>query len=238
MKIFDLDSPLMRIMGRMADLLVLNILTLVCSIPIVTAGAAFTALHYMSLKIVRNEEGYIIRGYLNAFARNFKQGTIIWILTLFAYALLIGDIYILSFMTSFSIVLKAIILMVAVVVLFTSTMVFPVLAKFDNPVPRTIKNAFVISVWQLPKTILMIVLNWLPVVAILCYLQLLPICTLFGFVFSSYCSALLYNKFFKKLEAQIEEKNGRNALAEEAVNDERIFEDEVNESTSDDGKSF
>lgn len=230
MKLFELDSPLMRAMGRMADLLLLNLLTLICCIPIITAGAAFTALHYMSLKLVRNEESYIIRGYFKSFAQNFKQATIIWILELFVFFILIGDIYILSQLESFSVVIKVIILMVGVVVLFTSTFVFPVLSKFDNPVRRTIKNAFVISVWQFPKTILMFILNWLPWVLILFFLQLLPIAALFGFVFPSYCSAILYNKFFKKLEVQIEENNAANAPAvEEIGDDERIFRDEVDE---------
>lgn len=215
MKIFDLDGPLMRAMGRMADLLVLNLLMVICCIPIVTAGAAFTALHYMSLKLVRNEESYIIRGYFKSFVQNFRQATIIWLLTLLAYGILIGDIYIVSHLENFSVIMKVVILMVGVVVIFASTFVFPVLSKFDNPVFRTIKNSFVISVWQFPKTVLMFVLNWIPWVILLFYLQLLPISTLFGFSFSAYCSAFLYNKFFKRLEVEIEERNGQNVQATE-----------------------
>jgi hypothetical protein len=45
MKIFDLDSPLMNVLNKMADLMWLNILTLICCIPIITAGAAFTSMH-------------------------------------------------------------------------------------------------------------------------------------------------------------------------------------------------
>lgn len=40
MKIFDLDSPLMNVLNKMADLMWLNILTLICCIPVITAGAA------------------------------------------------------------------------------------------------------------------------------------------------------------------------------------------------------
>ena len=63
MKIFDLDSPLMNVLNKMADLMWLNILTLICCIPIITAGAAFTSMHYVALKIVRNEESYITRSF-------------------------------------------------------------------------------------------------------------------------------------------------------------------------------
>ncbi len=55
MKLFNLDSPLMRALGKMADLMWLNILTMVCCIPVFTIGASLTALHYMALKIVRDE---------------------------------------------------------------------------------------------------------------------------------------------------------------------------------------
>ena len=67
MKIFDLDSPLMNVLNKMADLMWLNILTLICCIPIITAGAAFTSMHYVALKIVRNEESYITRAFFKSF---------------------------------------------------------------------------------------------------------------------------------------------------------------------------
>ena len=63
MKFFNLDSPVMQALGKMADLMWLNILTLICCIPVVTAGASLTAMHYMALKIVRNEECYITKGF-------------------------------------------------------------------------------------------------------------------------------------------------------------------------------
>ncbi len=40
MKLFDLESPLMQVLNKVADLMWLNVLTLICCIPIVTAGAS------------------------------------------------------------------------------------------------------------------------------------------------------------------------------------------------------
>ena len=80
MKFFNLDSPVMQALGKMADLMWLNILTLICCIPVVTAGASLTAMHYMALKIVRNEECYITKGFFKSFKENFKQATLIWLL--------------------------------------------------------------------------------------------------------------------------------------------------------------
>ena len=53
MKIFDIDSPLMNVLGKISDLVILNLITVVMCIPIVTAGASFTAMHYCCLKIAR-----------------------------------------------------------------------------------------------------------------------------------------------------------------------------------------
>ena len=55
-KLFNIDSPVMRFLGKVADLMILNLVTLLCCIPVVTIGASLTAMHYVLLKMVRNEE--------------------------------------------------------------------------------------------------------------------------------------------------------------------------------------
>ena len=80
---FNMDNGLFRALGKLADLMLLNILFLVCSLPIFTIGASFTAMYYVTLKLAENEEGYIARGFLKSFKQNFKQATIIWLILLF-----------------------------------------------------------------------------------------------------------------------------------------------------------
>ena len=70
----------MQFIGKVADFILLNLLTLVCSLPIITFGAAYTAKYYVSMKIVRGEEGTLFKAYFKAFKDNFKQATIIWII--------------------------------------------------------------------------------------------------------------------------------------------------------------
>ena len=143
MKIFDLDSPLMNVLNKMADLMWLNILTLICCIPVITAGAALTSMHYVALKIVRNEESYITRSFFKSFKTNFRQATLIWLLLMLVAAILGGDYYIITKSgMQFSQVLVVLIMAAGVLVICTSLYVFPVLAKFDNTILNTIKNAF------------------------------------------------------------------------------------------------
>ena len=95
--LFDLDSPVMRFLSKMADLIILNLLAFVCCLPIFTIGASMTALHYVLLKIVRNEEGYVVRGFFKAFKSNFKQATVIWLILLAVLFVLLGDFMIFKY---------------------------------------------------------------------------------------------------------------------------------------------
>ena len=77
---FNMDSPIMRFLSRVCDLIILNLLTIVCCIPVFTAGASITALFSVTLKMVKGEESYIVRGFFKGFKENFKQSTIIWLI--------------------------------------------------------------------------------------------------------------------------------------------------------------
>ena len=236
MKIFDLDSPLMNVLNKMADLMWLNILTLICCIPIVTVGAAFTSMHYVALKIVRNEESYITRSFFKSFKTNFRQATLIWLLILLIAAVLGGDYYIITKSgMQFSQELVVLIMAAGVLVICTSLYVFPVLAKFDNTIMGTIRNAFIMSILQLPKTVVMFVMAFFPLIIYLVSLRLIPIIFLFGFSLPAYASAMLYNKFFQKLEDQLlsEQEPAPEISPEE---DERVFHDELDESLKTDVK--
>lgn len=233
MKFLSLDSPLMQGLGKMADLMWLNILTLICCIPIVTIGASLTAMNYMALKIARNEECYITRGFFKSFKENFKQATLIWLILFVVILILAGDFFIMrNSGMEFSNIFRGILIAICLLVVFTSMYVFPVLAKFENTVFRTIKNAFLMSVMQFPKTILMIILYLIPLVVFFFVIQLMPLSLLFGLSAPAWCAAKLYNKLFKKLEDQIVAANGP-AEPEETGEDERIFRDELDPALAD-----
>ncbi len=230
--IFNLDGPLMQGLSKVADLMILNILAMICCIPIFTIGASLTALHYMSLKIVRGEECYITKGFFKSFKQNFRQATVIWLLILLAVIILVGDFFIMKNSSiEFHIVLKVVIGIIGVLIAFTATYVFAILAKFDNTIKRTIKNAFIMSLLQFPKTILMIIMALVPVAIVAFFPQVFPIALLFGMSGPAFVAALLYNKFFQKLEDEVEAAN-ESAEGEDLENpeeDERIFKDELDE---------
>lgn len=234
MKLFNLDSPLMQALNKVADLMWLNVLTIVCCLPIVSVGASLTAMNYMALKIVRDEECYVTKGFFKSFKQNFKQATVIWLILLAVALIFAGDFWILrTTEMSYGNILQVVIMVCTILVLIAAMFVFPVLAKFDNTVFKTIKNAFIIGIMQFPKTVLMIILYAIPLLLFIFFVPLMPICLMFGLSVPAWCAAKLYNKFFKKLEAQILGNEESEQVAEDGQEDERIFRDELDPALTD-----
>ena len=230
MKFFSMDSPLMQGLGKLADLMFLNILTLICCIPIFTVGAAWTALYYMTLKIVRDEEVYIARDYFKSFRQNLKQATAVWLLQIFVTAILVLDYYLMyndEVKSGFPLVLQVMLMVVTVIAITTFMFVYPVMSKFENDLKHTLKNAFLMGVMQLPKVILMVILWIAPLVISVVAFQIFPLVVLFGMSLPAFTSSLMYNKFFQRMEDRMRER-AREAgeLPEDpGQEDEHIFSD-------------
>ena len=129
-RIFDMDSPVMRFLTVMADLMILNILTIICCIPIITAGASLTGLHYVLLKMARNEEGYIVKSFFKSFKQNFRQATIIWLIILAFIIIFIGDIMIFNYAAiEFPKALRIFLIVLGLFMLMVAIYVFPVLSR-------------------------------------------------------------------------------------------------------------
>ncbi len=213
-KLFDNEGSLMVFLSKLADLVWLNVLTLLCCIPIVTAGASLTAMYTVTIKMVNKEEGYIARSFFQAFKKNFKQATIIWIIILFIAILFYGDYRIVTY--SGIVFPKALpIALTAVIILLYCTFLylFPVLARYDNTIRNTVKNSFLLSISNLPRTLLVMAIQFALPVAIYFSQAIFPILFLLGFSLPAYMSSLLFVKIFNKLE----ERNEAEAEAEKEL---------------------
>ena len=150
------DNVIVRALNKICDMVCLNVLWLICCIPIVTIGASTTALYTVMLKMVRNEEGYIFRGFFKAFKSNFKQSTIIWIVIL-----LLGIVCWIDFQVAGMIpgtaglVMRSIFTLVGFILLSVINYIFPLTARYENSIRATSRNALILAVGRLPYTILM-----------------------------------------------------------------------------------
>ena len=190
-------------LNKLADLIWLNILTFICCIPIITVGASITALNYVALKMVRDEEGYVTRAFFKSFKQNFKQATIIWLIMLLVAAIIIGDLLIFVFSgIAFPSWVKVALVAISVLVIFATMHVFPVLARFENTVVNTFKNSFYMGILSLPKTILMMVFWAIPIFISIYLFQAFPVVIGLGISGPVFLSAMLYNKTFKRFEPE------------------------------------
>lgn len=155
-KLFNLDSPLMQFMTKVADLMILNILFVVSCLPIVTIGAAWTGLYAVTLKMVGDQESAIARSYFRAFRQNFRQATLVWLGVLALGLAVVLDIRILNAMdTALARGMKFAVEAVVVIVLAVLQYIFPLIAKFEATTGGHIKNACLMAFAYLPKTALM-----------------------------------------------------------------------------------
>ena len=153
MRIFSYDSKFSRMMMKIASCCYLNLLWVLCSLPVFTLGAATTALYAVSLKIVREEAPSLTREFFRSFRQNFKQSTVIWLILLAVGALLGVDGYVLYHLSRSAAMplaavwtlLLAVVIAAAVVFVIVLLNVFPLVASFYNSTGAMLKNALIIG---------------------------------------------------------------------------------------------
>lgn len=206
----DMDGPFFRGLEIIANLMVLNFLVIICSVPVFTAGAAFTALHKQLYRMRTNEEGYIVRGFFKEFKASFKQSTQIWLGILAVGAILGLDVYIfmekgLEFEKYYKIGIYAIIFTAAITVLY----VFPIIARYETTNKNVIKNAMAMAFAGFFKSIIMLAVTVAPWVAACFVANFVLLDMLFGISIPAYICVFLYHgtfKYFEKKQAEAQEE--------------------------------
>lgn len=205
MNINWLENPIIQGIGRVADFVILNLLWILCSIPIITIGASTTALYTVMLKLVKNEEGYIVKGFFKAFKENFRQSTAMGLLFLVALVILIVDFSALKLMPGkMASYMGVLLFMMLCLLVCTAIYAFSLQARFVNTVKNTLKNAVILVFAKLPFTVLLFVLTAGPVFVTFLTGQTLVIgimVWLFGGVaIVTWLQSMILRHIFKKLE--------------------------------------
>lgn len=202
-RFLNLDSPLMIFLSNLTDIVVLNVLCFICCIPIITIGPSVTAMHYVTLKIVRDEEIYVLRDYFKAFKENFKQSVIAWLVFLVITAVFFVDYLILKDMglentKVFFMIIGAIYLLVCLTMMY----VFPLMARFENSLKQTVKNALFMSILHIFKTVIMAVIYAIPFVLLPLHYNVLMFFLLVGLSGPAYFNSFIWMSIFKKYEPE------------------------------------
>ena len=199
-KFFGLDSPLTAFLSKMVDLVILNVVAILCCIPVVIIGAAMTALYDVVARL-QEDEGRLISAYFRAFKSNFKQATVLWLLFFVVGVLLLFGIYFYSVVA----VSARQVLMILTMMLFflwaaALAWVFPLQSRFENTVSGTLRNAFGFAVAYLPRSICMTLLNLLPWILLVFMTGVFLMTSIFwiiiGIALTTYTNLLLIKKPF------------------------------------------
>ncbi len=199
--IFNVDNAFFRFMSKVCDVFLLSVIWLICSLPVVTAGAATAAINAVAIKAVRNEEGYIFRSFFKAFTQYFKNATKIWLLTLVMAMVLTGDLIFFYRLGNLIGALGAGAAFLLLLLLgLTAMIIFHDLVWFRNGAKATIIHSFKIAIGFLPYSAALLILFAAMVYGIYVSVGLMVFFTLFGAGLIAYVSAYLWRKVFDKLD--------------------------------------
>ena len=168
MKLFSVDGKFLSGFNKVTDLVTLNLLWLLCCIPIVTIGASTSALYQVSIQIVEDRDSYIARSFFQAFRENFKQATIVWLCTLIVGAVLISDMFIVShfFASSGISVILGLLFVICVLLFAGSLYFFPVIAYFRNSTKKIFTNSFRLAFGRLGTTLQLFLIGLIPMIVL------------------------------------------------------------------------
>ena len=195
----------MQMMGRVMDVVILNFLFIITSIPVVTIGASLTAMNYVTIKMRRNEDTNIVRTYFREFKKNFKKSTKIWCAMLVVMGVLVGDIIIcLGVKETIGQVLLLLAITFLIWMIGINVYIYPMLAYLEDKPLEIIKKAVLMAIAYLPHTILMFLVVIIPFALYIAdemvFLSGVLVYLAIGFGMSAYMNSLSLNSVFEKCE--------------------------------------
>lgn len=197
MKKLNVGNPFFDFMGALGDWLLLNVLFVLTCIPVVTIGTASTAVYHVAFKLLDGQSGYVIREYVNACRQKWKRSTAVWLILALAGGILTFDVLYAGNVWSYLYIVIGCMLLIWC---FVSAYVFALLARFDSTVNQTLKHALYLSVRHLPYTIVIVILNLIPVICVLLgsftAAMAVPIYCAFGFALTARINGALLKKIF------------------------------------------
>ena len=208
--IFQWDSPFMQKLAMAGNLIVLNMLWILCSLPIVTMGAATAGMYYTVFQYLTNEEDAVFKPFFRGFAKNFKQATIVWVVLLATAALMVFNVrYLFAFGANN--LVGVVIIVVSALLLLVQPQILPQIARFETDTKTVLQNAALLTMLHMPSSLLMAVLNVLPVAVFFLFskdfMQWLPLWVGIWFSLVAYLNGRMLLKIWSKhMDTEAENK--------------------------------
>lgn len=204
-KIFREDSPIMCFFSDLGDQMLVNILFVICSLPIITMGCSITASFKVSKLLVDKKGCRVSREFFRAFRENFKQSTLLWCIALAAFAILYVD-YVLAMSNDAPVLGIWLTAAFILCLMFVAVLcyAFPLISRYNNSLWQHVKNAAILAAGNLIRTAVLMVLSLLPVALFVMYpgvcFRLLPFWVLILFAMFTRFAVGVINPIFTRIE--------------------------------------
>jgi len=146
-------------MGKLFDVVALNLVFIIVCIPLVTIGPAISALYYASVKSIRRDRSYPIKEFFKAFKRDFKQSFIVGLILVLAAAIIYVDIrFVVDYIKNNFTAMRYVYLVIGMVISFISVYIFPLISRFSLKISGLFRLSFYLAIRHLLTTIVSIIL--------------------------------------------------------------------------------
>lgn len=218
---FNLDNPVFQVLSRLADLVIVSLLCIVCCVPIVTIGPSLIALYKTVYDLTLERCSGTVRTFFHAFKSNFKQGLAAGLAGTLALISLVCDFFLLRWYYDGSAytILVCLLFLLAFLTLGVLSYIIPLIGRYENTLRQHFQNALILLIRYLPKTIMMVLLHLLPLFLLLFAPNVLLYTLIFwifiGFGFVAQADSYLLKPVFDKLEQPAESPSDDGAVLED-----------------------
>ena len=200
-RIFHPDSKVMYYINKTSQLLILDLIMLAFCLPVITIGPSVAAMHYVLLRIYRNDEKYIFQMFWKSFKENLLQGTWLTVIYLFLFSSVIYSYYLIYIGTmKMHFLVVALLVLVTIIVATSYSWTFIFLSRYQDKTFRTLKNAVTMVFVKPLYSVMILILTVAPVLGILFLPQVFPIMVGLGFTVCGLMQTMLYSRIFNILE--------------------------------------
>ena len=207
-RFFDNNNPLMQFLTRVVDLAIVNLMTVIVMIPIVTTGPALTAMNNVLIHMIRQDGLSPWKQYRKALKQNMRQGIGLGLIFLGAGVIAAADLFLLHAIDSkASTVLMIIITVIGICAFVIGIYAFALFSRYENSIRGTLINAVRLAMGHIPRS-LAIAAIWAVWAVFLWYIHgiALLVYVIYGLSLPAGACALLYDPIFQKMEDEMEEE--------------------------------
>lgn len=190
--------------------MLLNVLFLLCCLPVVTVGPACAAMYYVTLKMARKQDDTsVIRSFFHSFRQNLRQGIVLGLLAVALGAVAFADIFIMWNLVQYGLFFQCmlvLLVLVSILYLMTCIYLFPLLAQFNNSIKGHLRSALALSLKHFRYSLMFLLLSALPVAAAFLIPHALEweiiVFLMIGFAVYAYIFSLFFVVIFKEYMPQ------------------------------------